>query len=89
MKNDKWLMFKNYMHNELGISKEDIRQWINDAVREIAENEAHRLCDGFSMHGLVKDVIEAGWLDFGQELDREIKHLAAKELVDRIQIKLK
>jgi hypothetical protein len=27
-KNDKWSMFKNYMHNELGITKEDIREWI-------------------------------------------------------------
>ena len=27
-------MFKNYMHNELGITKEDIREWIDDAVRD-------------------------------------------------------
>lgn len=32
-KNDKWLMFRNYMINELGITKEDIREWIADAVR--------------------------------------------------------
>lgn len=32
-KNDKWLMFRNYMINELGITKEDIREWIEDAVR--------------------------------------------------------
>lgn len=30
-KNDKWLMFRNYMINELGITKEDIREWIEDA----------------------------------------------------------
>jgi hypothetical protein len=29
---DKWIMFKNYMHNEMGITKEDIRQWIEEAV---------------------------------------------------------
>lgn len=23
-KNDKWTMFKNYIHNELGITKDDI-----------------------------------------------------------------
>lgn len=33
-KDDKWVMFRNYMHNELGITKEDIRQWITDAVNE-------------------------------------------------------
>lgn len=32
-KNDKWLMFRNYMINELGITKEDIREWIQDAVK--------------------------------------------------------
>ena len=33
-KNDKWVMFRNYMHNELGITKEDIREWIDDAIKE-------------------------------------------------------
>lgn len=33
-KNDKWSMFKNYMHNELGITKEDIQNWIDEAVIE-------------------------------------------------------
>jgi 5-hydroxyisourate hydrolase-like protein (transthyretin family) len=34
MQNDIWSMFKNYMHNELQITKEDIQQWIKDAVTE-------------------------------------------------------
>lgn len=33
-KDDKWVMFRNYMHNELGITKEDIRNWIDEAVQE-------------------------------------------------------
>lgn len=33
-KNDKWVMFRNYMHNELGITKEDIREWIEDSVKQ-------------------------------------------------------
>ena len=44
-KNDKWLMFRNYMINELGITKEDIRKWIQDAV----EIEAKKLAaDAFA-----------------------------------------
>jgi hypothetical protein len=27
-----YLMFKNYMHNELGITKEDIKKWTEDSV---------------------------------------------------------
>lgn len=33
-KNDKWVMFRNYMHNELHITKEDIREWIEDSVKQ-------------------------------------------------------
>lgn len=33
-KDDKWVMFRNYMYNELGITKEDIRNWIDEAVQE-------------------------------------------------------
>lgn len=41
MRNDKWEMFKNYMHNELGITKDDIRAWIKEAAAE----QAQRLVD--------------------------------------------
>lgn len=34
---DKWKMFKNFLHNELGISKEDIREWILAAVKDEVE----------------------------------------------------
>ena len=37
-KNDKWVMFRNYMHNELGITKEDIAEWIQDAIRDEVKN---------------------------------------------------
>ena len=30
-------MFRNYMANELGITKEDIREWIMDAVHQEVE----------------------------------------------------
>ena len=39
MADDKYKVFRNFMFNELGITKEDIRDWIQEAVQE----EAHRL----------------------------------------------
>ena len=57
MSNDKWLMFKNYMHNELGISKEDVRQWLKEAVEE----EAERLV-----------AQEYGKFDIGKAIERSI-----------------
>lgn len=45
-KDDKWTMFKQFLHNELGISKDDIRQWVNEAVaieaRKIVEESFQR-----------------------------------------------
>jgi len=35
---DKYKMFKNYMHNELGISRDDINQWVRDTIKETINN---------------------------------------------------
>ena len=34
--NSKYRMFKNFMYNDLGITKEDIREWTKEAVAETA-----------------------------------------------------
>ena len=48
-KNDKWSLFKNYLHNELGITKVDIREWLEEAVRE----EARKLiADSFKSYDI-------------------------------------
>lgn len=89
MKNEKWIMFKNYMHNELDISKDDIRQWINEAVYEIARLEAYRLSEGFDMKTLVTDAIETDPLFFEKQLKDEIQERVAKKLASMVEIKVK
>lgn len=37
MDNSKWVMFKNYMHNELGITKDDIQMWVVESVTQQAK----------------------------------------------------
>ena len=34
----KYKMFRNFMINELGISKEDIEEWTKETVKEVAQN---------------------------------------------------
>lgn len=46
-KNDKWTMFKNYIHNELGITKDDIRAWLKEAVQSQAELMLKKTFDDF------------------------------------------
>lgn len=36
-KNEKWIMFRNFMYNDLGITKADIREWIDDAIKDQAK----------------------------------------------------
>lgn len=62
MKDDKWVIFKNYLHNELGITKEDIREWIGQAVEEqvkrYVDNEFSRRSVEQIATGLLKTEIK-------------------------------
>lgn len=57
-KNDKWTMFKNYIHNELGITKDDIRAWLKEAVQSQAELMLKKTFDDFDMDTFVRRHIE-------------------------------
>lgn len=50
---DKYKMFHNYMHNELGITKEDIKQWTKEAVTEVAKNYVERQFHGVDLNKIV------------------------------------
>lgn len=85
MSNDKWKMFKNYMHNELGITKEDIRQWIQDAVKEQAESMVKHEFDNFDVHKVVERVITDDRYFGSKNLKRDI----AQELTTQLMAKIK
>lgn len=53
-KNDKWVMFRNYMHNELHITKEDIRGWIEDSVKQ----EVRAVIENRFKHWDLKEITE-------------------------------
>lgn len=56
-KNDKWTMFKNYLHNELGITKDDIRAWLKEAVQSQAELMIKKTFDDFDIDTFVRNHI--------------------------------
>ena len=62
--NDKYKMFRNYMVNELGITREDIQEWTIQAVKETVER--HIKCMKFEDRAsslamsFIKDEL-AGW----------------------------
>lgn len=71
-KNDKWSLFKNYLHNELGITKEDIREWLEEAVREEARKLIADSFKSYDIRDRIDDAIKEfqGW--GGKTLKTEI-----------------
>lgn len=81
-KNDKWMMFKNYIHNELGITKDDIRAWLKEAVKSQAELMLQKTFDDFDMDRFVRNHILTQmryWTT--DEVRRQVASLLADRLV--------
>lgn len=81
-KNDKWTMFKNYIHNELGITKDDIRAWLKEAVQSQAELMLKKTFDDFDMDRFVRNHILTQmryWTT--DEVRRQVASLLADRLV--------
>ena len=85
-KNDKWSMFKNYMHNELGITKDDIREWISDAVKEEARLLVEQTFEKFDIDSRIEKAIcdYDGWS--GPQIKQEIAKAAAAKIVEKYDI---
>jgi hypothetical protein len=87
-KNDKWVLFKNYMHNELGITKEDIREWINDAIREEVKNVVDNAYGKCSIEDMIRKEIKESSLWPKSTFSKEVIAECAKQLVQKIELKI-
>ena len=82
MVDDKYKMFRNFMFNELGITKEDIRNWIQEAVEE----EAHRLIMKTYSSFDVRTVLYNQLTDKYSPLRQDIISNCSKELLKTITL---
>ena len=88
-KDDKWIMFRNYMVNELGITKEDIREWIRDIVREEVKKVVSNAYERFSIEDMIKrEIYEAGVFGTARFKDSVINE-TAKILAKNLEVKQK
>lgn len=88
-KDDKWVMFRNYMHNELRITKDDIREWIDDSVKQIAKD---MVADAFirkNPEQMIKDAIYSSDYFYGTSFNNKVVEEAAKILAKKIDIIIK
>lgn len=80
-KNDKWVMFRNFLFNELKITKEDIREWIY----EIIEQQIKEVLDNTYRYVSIRDITESQIKKVLQ--DHDIKNLIANKVIKSIQFK--
>lgn len=87
--NDKYTMFKNFMCNELDISKEDIRNWVGEAVKNEVEKLVKNAYNNFNVVNVVKDVMFKDEFFSGKHLNEQIKKEVVKQLLEKFDIDIK
>ena len=85
-KNDKWLMFKNYLHNELGITKDDIRAWIKEACHEVADRMIAQEFEKFNVKEIVSSIVKDDRYWGSTKVHDDVRRIMAEELVKRVII---
>ena len=56
---DKWVQFKNYLHNELGISNDQIREWVKEAVEYQVEKMIKQEFGKFSLSDYIVKTLKS------------------------------
>jgi len=86
---NKWVMFKNYMHNELGITKEDVRQWIDESVQQQAEKMVSNEFSRFSVENTIKRLIKDDRYFGSENLKKEVMQEVGRQIADKMELSLK
>ncbi len=85
-RNEKWLMFKNYMHNELGITKDDVEVWTRDAIKEVAEKYVKYHFTEDAVKKVVQDEIHGTRNPWRNS---SVKDVVIKELIRSLDVEIK
>jgi len=81
MSNDKYTLFKNYMHNELGITRDDIKRWTKEAVTNVAEAHVkHHLNTEYLRDKIIKHSVQNGYNGFSSDIKRSISDAIVNKL---------
>jgi hypothetical protein len=81
MAGEKYRMFKQFMHNELGITKDDIRDWIKEAVREEAAKLIAKTYDDYDVKREIRDMLRSPY----DSIRKDITNAAATEICKHVK----
>ena len=73
--NDKYKMFKNFMFNELGITKDDIRSWVMEAVTEEARRVVAKTYCDFDVEKALREAITSPYSPIRSDMVKKATQL--------------
>ena len=93
MKDERYVMLKNFIHNELGITKDDVQEWIKETIETVVTAEFQRINQQTDFSEMLNDI---ALKEFNKVLgDRHmyggesgLKKVIGRTLADRICAKL-
>lgn len=87
MSDGKYKMFKNYMTNELGITKEDIQEWVQESVNQEVKKLVNQEYKKFSIEKVIENsILENENYFTGRRLREDISQKIANTIIDKIKI---
>lgn len=90
MSDDKYKMFKNFMHNELQITREDIQEWVKESVREEAHKVIKQSCGKFDIDAIVHNQLyKYNWYNSDAELKKDILDTALSQIITEYTVEIK
>lgn len=86
---EKYEAFRNLFFNELGITKEDIREWVKEACQEVADKLVSNTYESFNPETFIrKAMAESGFICNGR-LASDIRRAVVESILDKLDIRLK
>ena len=82
MSTEKYRMFKQFMHNELGITKEDIREWVKESVREEAQRLVAKTYENYDVRREIRDMLRTPY----DSIRKDITSAAASEICKHVKL---
>lgn len=89
MANDKYKLFRNLFFNELGITKEDIRDWVKEACKEEAEQLVKGTYERFNPETYIKEAMQNNGFLCNGKLSSQICQQVAELVVKKLDIRVK
>lgn len=82
--NEKYRMFTNFLYNEMGITKEDIKEWTKEAVTIVAkdyvENQFSNKDFNERVYQIIRDTRYMGSQGLDYRITKEVAELIATQL---------